>query len=60
MPVDLPSCVAFGGEDLDLMFVTSARVALSKERLMKRPKSGSLLIYKTNFKGLPANRLKLL
>lgn len=60
VPVDLPSCVAFGGEDLDLLFVTSARVALSKERLMKRPKSGSLLIYKTNFKGLPANRLKLL
>ncbi len=59
VPVDLPSCVTFGGNNLDLLFVTSARVALSDERLIKRPKSGSLLVYRTNYKGLPASRLKL-
>ncbi len=59
VPVDLPSCVTFGGDNLDLLFVTSARVSLSSEHLAKRPKSGSLLVYKTNFKGLPASRLRL-
>jgi len=59
VPVDLPSCVAFGGDDLNLLFVTTARLSLSDSRLKKRPKSGSLLIYRTNFQGLPASRFKL-
>lgn len=58
LPVRQPTCVAFGGEDLDLLFVTSARVGLSKERLAVEPNAGNVFIYRTNARGLPANRFK--
>jgi len=51
VPVEQPTCVAFGGEDNDLLFVTSARYALSDESIADAPQSGSLFIYRTGFKG---------
>lgn len=56
--VSQPTCVAFGGERLDLLFVTSARAGLSNERLADEPMAGGLFIYQTSFTGLPASRLK--
>ena len=52
MPVSQASCVAFGGENLDLMFVTTAREDLPESILAQQPLAGSLLIYQTGFKGL--------
>lgn len=51
-----PTCIAFGGPDMDLAFVTSAREGLDQETLDAFPKSGSLFVFRTNVRGLPANR----
>jgi len=54
--IDVPatnvSCVAFGGADLDLLFVTSARQELSPMQLASEPHAGDLFIYQLNIKGL--------
>jgi len=53
MPVTQPTCVAFGGEQLNLLAVTSARIGLSDEALAQQPQAGHLFIYQTAFTGLP-------
>jgi len=52
LPVSQPSCVAFGGADLDLLLVTTARVDLAPEHLAEQPLAGALLVYQTDVKGL--------
>jgi L-arabinonolactonase len=59
LPVSQPTCVAFGGRDLNLLLVTSAKVGISPEQLQKEPQAGNLLIYRTNYTGLPESRFKL-
>lgn len=46
------SCV-FGGEDLDVLYITTARVGLDDEALEKLPQSGGVFKYKTKVKGSP-------
>lgn len=55
VPVSQPTCVAFGGPDLSLLFVTTARENLSEAQLAQEPEAGNLLIYQTNARGLPAD-----
>jgi sugar lactone lactonase YvrE len=57
LPVSQPTCVAFGGDDLELLFVTSARADLSDEALANEPAAGDLFIYRTDCNGLPAPSL---
>jgi L-arabinonolactonase len=52
LPVTQPSCVAFGGKNLDLLFVTSARVDLTQEQLEAEPLAGALLVYDVGVTGL--------
>lgn len=64
VPVSQPTCVALGGPDMNLLFVTSAREGLSKDALAREPLAGSVLIYETDYTGLPEsvpdlNRLPL-
>lgn len=56
LPVSQPTCIAFGGENLDLLFVTSARHGLSQAQLMEEPEAGNLFVFKTNVRGLPEAR----
>jgi L-arabinonolactonase len=56
--VEQPTCVAFGGAENNLLFVTSARYVQSDEALAGRPKSGSLFIYRTNFHGTGSKRFE--
>lgn len=50
------SC-AFGGENLDELYITTARAGLNQEQLQKFPLSGSLFYCKLDsVKGTPANR----
>jgi L-arabinonolactonase len=51
-PVSQPTCMAFGGEEMNLLFVTSARIGLSEEALAAQPQAGNLFIYRTDFKGV--------
>jgi len=52
VPASQVSCVAFGGTDLDLLFVTSARQGLSRIQLAGEPHAGDLFIYQLDIKGL--------
>lgn len=49
VPTSQPSCVVFGGESLDLLFVTSAWADMKDNR---EENAGHVFVYQTNFKGL--------
>lgn len=48
------SC-AFGGEDMQQMFITTARVGLTDDQLLQHPMSGSLFVIDTGITGSKAN-----
>lgn len=58
LPVSQVTCVTFGGANLDLLFVTSAREGLSLEALESEPQAGDVFIYRTGVTGLPAPVLR--
>ncbi|MDR7122363.1 SMP-30/gluconolactonase/LRE family protein [Rheinheimera soli] len=60
LPVNQPTCLAFGGPDLNLLFVTTARQGLTEEQLNAEPDAGSLLIYQSPYQGLPESELAVL
>ncbi len=52
LPVSLVTSICFGGENMDEMFITSARVGLTDEQLAEEPLAGSsFIISNTGFKG---------
>ena len=52
LPVSLVTSICFGGENMDDMFITSARVGLTDEQLAEKPLAGSsFIISNTGFKG---------
>lgn len=53
MPVSQPTCAAFGGENMNLLFVTSARDSLSEWTLDQELQAGNLFVFQTPFRGLP-------
>ena len=52
MPASQITNVAFGGADLDLMLVTSARVDLTAEQLAQQPLAGSAFVLRTGVRGV--------
>ncbi len=56
VPASQPTCVAFGGEALDLLMVTSARQNLDASALAQQPHAGDLFIYQVAAKGIPECR----
>lgn len=48
VPVRRPTCMAFGGPNLDILYITSARTGLTDPR----PEEGGLLAVRTGVKGL--------
>jgi L-arabinonolactonase len=59
VPASHVSCVAFGGADLDLLFVTSAREQLSAGQLAAEPHAGDLFVYQLDIKGLADARYRI-
>ena len=55
LPVSQPSCPAFGGADMNLLFVTTARDGLSVEQLATQQLAGALFVFETDVTGLPEN-----
>ncbi|MGH8217439.1 MAG: SMP-30/gluconolactonase/LRE family protein [Steroidobacteraceae bacterium] len=51
VPASQPSCMAFGGRALELLFVNSAREGLSAAALAREPQAGDLFIYRVNVRG---------
>lgn len=56
LPVPQPSCPAFGGAALDVLYASSARVGLSPQALAQAPQSGGLFAQPLNVRGLPEVR----
>lgn len=56
LPVSLPTCVTFGGRDLDTLFITTATKTLTPEMLKREPLAGALLAIRPGVRGLPEAR----
>lgn len=52
LPVPRPTSCTFGGPDLDILYVTTARIRLSAQQLAEAPLSGSILAVDVGIKGL--------
>ncbi len=52
IPVLNPTCVAFGGEALDTLYVTTARYLMTPGQLAAEPRSGALFAIVPGVKGL--------
>jgi L-arabinonolactonase len=60
LPVSRPTCPAFGGPQLDVLYVTSARGGLAKDRLRDEPEAGGLFaVSAPGWRGLPESRFVL-
>jgi sugar lactone lactonase YvrE len=56
LPVSQVTSCAFGGADLQTLYVTSARVGLSEVQLAREPLAGGLFSLRVSTPGLPAQR----
>ena len=56
MPVPQPSCPAFGGPDLDVLYVSSAAIEMTPADFAKAPDGGGLFALDVGVRGLPGNR----
>jgi sugar lactone lactonase YvrE len=56
VPVQNPTSCAFGGLDLDQLYVTSASQRLSTEELAAQPLAGAVMVLQVGVRGLPSTR----
>lgn len=52
VPAQRPTSVAFGGPDLDMLFVTTARRDLSPDELTGQPQAGGLFLVRPGVRGV--------
>jgi L-arabinonolactonase len=52
VPVWKPTCCAFGGPDLDTLFITTSRLMSDEKALTKEPSSGGLFALKPGIRGV--------
>lgn len=51
LPISQPTCVAFGGDALDLLFITSAREGLDAAELTMQPQAGDMFVFQIDVAG---------
>jgi sugar lactone lactonase YvrE len=56
VPASQVTSCAFGGENLDELYITTARTGLDQDALKEQPFAGGLFKVKTSVKGLPTNK----
>jgi sugar lactone lactonase YvrE len=59
MPVQRPTSVAFGGADLNELYVSSAKKDLSPAELTQQPQAGHLFRVRVGVRGLPEPQVRL-
>ncbi|MBL8299664.1 MAG: SMP-30/gluconolactonase/LRE family protein [Rhodanobacteraceae bacterium] len=52
VPASQPSCLCFGGPQRDLLFVTTARIGLSPQKLASEPHAGDVFVYRVDTSGI--------
>lgn len=58
LPVPRPTCLAFGGDDLGTLFITSARTGLDAGALEQAPLSGGIFAFRPGVRGVPEPRFR--
>jgi len=58
LPVDQPTCPMFGGNELDILYVTTARFNRPDEILRRQPQAGGLFALDVGVRGLPEARFR--
>lgn len=53
VPVLNPTCVTFGGPELDTIYITTARYLMTAEQIAAEPLSGALFACRPGVRGLP-------
>lgn len=53
LPVPQITCCAFGGADMDVLYITTASVRMNREDLAAQPLAGGLFTVDVGIKGLP-------
>lgn len=53
VPVLNPTCVTFGGAELDTLYITTARYLMRSEQISAEPLSGALFACRPGVRGLP-------
>lgn len=56
LPIQRPTSCTFGGENLDKLYITSARIGLEAKDLAKQPLAGNVFVVQTDVHGLPEPR----
>ncbi len=56
VPANNVTSCAFGGPELDQLYITTARIGQSEQELERTPKAGSLFVARLPFCGVPAFR----
>lgn len=56
LPVDNPTCLTFGGPDLDILFITTAWFGLDAQRRELQRHAGSLFAFRPGVRGLRESR----
>ena len=57
LPVQRPTCCAFGGPNLDTLYITTASQNMTREELGAEPLAGALLTLDVGVRGLPEPRV---
>jgi sugar lactone lactonase YvrE len=58
VPVQYPTSCAFGGPQLDQLYITSARAQLNEAQRREQPLAGDLFCLQTDVTGLPASKYR--
>jgi len=58
VPASHVTSCTFGGENLDELYITTARIGLGEEQIMKQPMAGGVFKIKTDVTGAPSYRFK--
>jgi sugar lactone lactonase YvrE len=56
LPVQRPTCPAFGGANLDVLYITSASINLSAEGRARQPWAGGVLALDPGVRGIAERR----
>ena len=59
LPVQRPTCCAFGGPDLSTLYITTASQKMTADELKAQPLAGALLALDVGVRGLPEPRFAL-
>jgi len=59
LPVDRPTCCAFGGPELDILYITSTSQHMSEEERLAHPMAGALMALRPGVRGLPEPRFAI-